>query len=98
MISRGIAQILRYSRMSVTVPAPRVSTSDQLVTCCTRTTFEGSGALTASPVLSILSCAVLMASLPLETWLRFLVWLVIGLSIYGTYSRRHSEFARRAVG
>jgi APA family basic amino acid/polyamine antiporter len=33
-----------------------------------------------------------MASLPLETWVRFLVWLVIGLSIYLTYSRHHSEF------
>jgi APA family basic amino acid/polyamine antiporter len=34
-----------------------------------------------------------MASLPVETWLRFLVWLVVGLIIYLGYSRRHSEFA-----
>jgi APA family basic amino acid/polyamine antiporter len=46
------------------------------------------------PILSILSCIVLMASLPLETWLRFLVWLVIGLGIYLLYSRHHSEFGR----
>jgi APA family basic amino acid/polyamine antiporter len=45
------------------------------------------------PILSILSCLVLMASLPVETWLRFLVWLVVGLIIYLGYSRRHSEFA-----
>jgi len=45
------------------------------------------------PVLSILSCLVLMLSLPVETWLRFFVWLVIGLVIYITYSRRRSEFA-----
>jgi APA family basic amino acid/polyamine antiporter len=45
------------------------------------------------PILSILSCLVLMASLPVETWLRFLVWLVVGLVIYLSYSRRHSEFA-----
>ncbi len=44
------------------------------------------------PILAIMSCVVLMASLPLETWVRFLVWLVIGLCIYLTYSRRHSEF------
>jgi APA family basic amino acid/polyamine antiporter len=44
------------------------------------------------PILSILACVVLMASLPLETWVRFLVWLVIGLCIYLTYSRHHSEF------
>ena len=35
-----------------------------------------------------------MASLPLETWLRFLVWLVIGLSIYVLYSRKHSGLRR----
>ncbi len=45
------------------------------------------------PIASILCCLVLMASLPLETWLRFLVWLVIGLGIYLGYSRHHSEFA-----
>jgi APA family basic amino acid/polyamine antiporter len=45
------------------------------------------------PILSILSCLVLMGSLPVETWLRFLVWLVVGLIIYLSYSRRHSEFA-----
>ena len=47
------------------------------------------------PILSILCCLILMASLPLETWLRFLVWLVIGLGIYIFYSQHHSEFARR---
>ncbi len=39
---------------------------------------------------------ILMASLPVETWVRFLVWLVIGLTIYITYSRHHSEFGRAA--
>ena len=48
----------------------------------------------AVPILAILSCIILMASLPLETWIRFLVWLVIGLGIYLTYSRHHSEFGR----
>jgi basic amino acid/polyamine antiporter, APA family len=47
------------------------------------------------PVLSILCCLTLMGSLPLETWLRFLVWMVIGLAIYFTYSRHRSEFAGR---
>jgi APA family basic amino acid/polyamine antiporter len=45
------------------------------------------------PILAILSCIVLMASLPVETWIRFFIWLAIGLVIYLTYSRRHSEFA-----
>ena len=40
------------------------------------------------PVISIVSCGVLMLSLPWETWLRFIVWLVIGLGIYFGYSRK----------
>jgi APA family basic amino acid/polyamine antiporter len=43
-----------------------------------------------TPILSVFFCAVLMLSLPLETWLRFLVWLVIGLIIYFTYSMKRS--------
>ncbi len=46
------------------------------------------------PILAIVSCVILMASLPLETWIRFFVWLAIGLVIYMTYSRHHSEFGR----
>ena len=46
------------------------------------------------PLLSILCCLVLMASLPIETWVRFLVWLIIGLTIYFGYSRHRSEFGR----
>jgi APA family basic amino acid/polyamine antiporter len=50
------------------------------------------------PILSILCCLVLMASLPLETWVRFFVWLMIGLTIYFSYSRRHSEFGSELKG
>ncbi len=46
------------------------------------------------PFASVACCLILMASLPVETWLRFLVWLVIGLVIYLSYSRHHSEFGR----
>jgi APA family basic amino acid/polyamine antiporter len=35
-------------------------------------------------------CGVLMLSLPLETWLRFIVWLAIGLVIYFSYSMKRS--------
>jgi APA family basic amino acid/polyamine antiporter len=34
-----------------------------------------------------------MAGLPIMTWLRFFCWLVIGLVIYFSYSRKRSEFA-----
>jgi len=42
------------------------------------------------PILSIVFCLVLMMALPLETWLRFVVWLVIGMVIYLLFGRRHS--------
>jgi hypothetical protein len=40
------------------------------------------------PLLSMGCCLVLMLSLPLETWIRFIVWLIIGLGIYFLYSRK----------
>ena len=45
-----------------------------------------------TPVLSIIFCILLMTGLSVITWLRFFVWLVIGLVIYFLYSRRRSEF------
>ena len=53
------------------------------------------------PVLGILSCLYLMLSLAVLTWVRFLVWLNIGMVIYWFYGRQHSplrdaaEAARR---
>lgn len=46
------------------------------------------------PGLSILSCLVLMLALPLETWVRFFVWLAIGLAIYFPFGRKHSTLER----
>jgi len=42
------------------------------------------------PVLGILFCLALMAGLPLDTWLRLIVWLVAGMVIYFAYGRSHS--------
>ena len=44
------------------------------------------------PVLSVLFCILLMAGLPAITWVRFFVWLAIGLVVYVFYSRKRSEF------
>lgn len=46
------------------------------------------------PALSVLFCLLLMTGLPILTWLRFFVWLALGLIVYFTYSRHHSEFSR----
>jgi APA family basic amino acid/polyamine antiporter len=46
-----------------------------------------------APIMTILTCILLMAGLPIMNWLRFFAWLAIGLVIYFFYSRRHSEFA-----
>src|SRR6266536_2518439 len=43
------------------------------------------------PVLGVIFCFVLMLSLPIETWIRFFVWLAIGLCIYFLYGIRHSK-------
>src|SRR5579864_2083851 len=46
------------------------------------------------PILGVLLCFALMLSLPIETWIRFFVWLAIGLGIYFLYSVRHSKLGR----
>jgi len=48
------------------------------------------------PLTAIACCLVLMVSLPLETWIRFVVWLVIGLGIYFGYSRKRSRLNPQA--
>ncbi len=50
------------------------------------------------PLASIAACGYLMASLPLATWIRFAVWLAIGLGIYFFYSKQHSRVALAAAG
>jgi len=47
------------------------------------------------PVLSALGSLFVMANLPVETWIRFLVWMLIGSLIYFGYGRRHSRLAER---
>ena len=43
-----------------------------------------------TPILGILTCLMLMFSLPEENWLRLFIWLAIGLVIYFAYGRRHT--------
>ena len=46
------------------------------------------------PILGIITCLLLMFSLPAENWYRLIGWLAIGLLIYFFYGRRHSVMAR----
>ena len=48
------------------------------------------------PVLSIGFCVYLIANLPPLTWLRFVLWMAIGVVIYFLYSVRHSRVRQRA--
>jgi APA family basic amino acid/polyamine antiporter len=43
------------------------------------------------PILAALVCLYLMLNLSIETWLRFLVWMVLGFAIYFFYGHSHSR-------
>jgi APA family basic amino acid/polyamine antiporter len=49
-----------------------------------------------TPGLSVACCFDLMLGLQLETWIRFVVWLIIGLFIYVGYSRKRSPLNEAA--
>ncbi len=54
--------------------------------------FRAPGGVLA-PVVTILTCLLLMAGLPITNWIRFFVWLLIGLVFYYFYGRRHSQLS-----
>jgi APA family basic amino acid/polyamine antiporter len=47
------------------------------------------------PVLGIITCLLLMFSLPVENWWRLIIWLLIGFVIYFSYGRYHSVMAKQ---
>jgi APA family basic amino acid/polyamine antiporter len=49
-----------------------------------------------TPMISILSCLYLMLQLPRITWIRFFIWLVLGLILYFAYGASHSRLRNRA--
>jgi len=48
------------------------------------------------PLLGLAFTFYLMSQLPLTTWIRFIVWLVLGLIIYALYGYRHSRLRHGA--
>ncbi|HEV8540177.1 MAG TPA: amino acid permease [Nitrospiraceae bacterium] len=49
-----------------------------------------------TPVLGIAACLGLMAFLPTITWMRFVIWTIIGVVVYFAYGKRRSKLALRS--
>lgn len=49
------------------------------------------------PIMGMITCFGLMLTLPADTWIRLVVWLLIGFSIYFGYSRKHSVLRTKGV-
>lgn len=49
------------------------------------------------PIAAIVACAWLMLNLTGLTWIRFLIWMAIGIVVYCAYGRRHSVLAKRSL-
>jgi APA family basic amino acid/polyamine antiporter len=47
------------------------------------------------PIASIIACVWLMLNLTGLTWIRFLIWMAIGVVVYFVYGRSHSVLGRR---
>lgn len=47
------------------------------------------------PMLGMICCFVLMEPLPATTWIRFVIWLVIGMVVYAAYGIHHSRLNRK---
>jgi APA family basic amino acid/polyamine antiporter len=50
----------------------------------------------AVPILGAVICFIQMAALPLDTWLRLIIWMLLGMAIYYFYGRKHSKVRREA--
>lgn len=46
------------------------------------------------PIAGIITCLVMMAFLPADTWIRLVLWMLIGLDIYVSYGIRHSKLGQ----
>lgn len=49
------------------------------------------------PILGILTCLLMMFSLPLDTWIRLIVWLLIGFAIYFGYGKKNSKLRAKEI-
>lgn len=49
------------------------------------------------PILGIVVCIAMMASLPIESWERLAIWMIVGVVIYFLYGKRHSKIRAAAA-
>lgn len=49
----------------------------------------------ALPILSIVACLWLMLNLTVLTWIRFVIWMVVGIAVYALYGYRNSLLGQR---
>ena len=50
-----------------------------------------------TPILGIITCLALMIPLPVDTWLRLVIWMAIGFVIYFCYSRHNSKLHKKST-
>lgn len=50
------------------------------------------------PILGILTCSFMMIFLPFDTWMRLIIWMIIGLDVYLFYSVKHSHITANKEG
>lgn len=50
------------------------------------------------PILGILVCFFMMAFLPLDTWMRLILWMIVGLDVYLFYGLKNSHLTRNQTG
>jgi APA family basic amino acid/polyamine antiporter len=43
------------------------------------------------PIAGILVCVYLMSALPIESWVRLVIWMALGVAIYFFYGKKHSK-------
>ena len=49
------------------------------------------------PILGIATCLFMMVFLPMDTWIRLLVWMLIGLDIYLAYGAKNSHLGNGSL-
>ena len=49
------------------------------------------------PILGVITCLFMMVFLPLDTWIRLIVWMIIGFDVYIYYGIRHSKLSDHSL-